>query len=330
MSKELYENRQKEFKEYVNREQQMPRVWKARFSDNDDMRLWFKKISELERFSGFVKEVNDILSKFNLKILTNKEKEAAFLAYINEHNQIPIYGEAYFSDNDEMFSWYISYKERNQNFETMVHNNLKEYQDLDLAAIWPNIKEEFMNTIRTLQRIPKHGEAFTLNGIDIRAIYDKLESFDPKFTEELMLYLQTFNPYSLSKEKRAEELLLIVSDLGYIPFLQESRFSDGTDMFTWYNKYKHILPNLENEVKARVNKQEPKRKVNIYLIPNFKNHGGKFYTICANEGERLDLSGISSYEEAKKLDSTFTKRGGAILKQDEEIASINDVKGKAK
>ena len=41
-----------------------------------------------------------------------------------------------------------------------------------------------------------------------------------------------------------------------------------------------------------------KKKVNIYLIPNFRNTGGKFYTIFTNVGERLDLSSIESYEEA--------------------------------
>ena len=71
-------------------------------------------------------------------------------------------------------------------------------------------------------------------------------------------------------------------------------------------------------------------KVNIYLIPNFRNTGGRFYTILTNVGERLDLSNINSYEEALEIDSTIVKRGGVILKKDEEIDSVNFKKGKSK
>ena len=118
--------------------------------------------------------------------------------------------------------------------------------------------------------------------------------------------------------------------MGYIPFLQESRFSDGTDMFTWYARYKNILPNLDKDIKVRISKEEPTRKVNIYVIPNFKNKGGKFYTICTNVGERLDLSNVNSFDEAKAMDDTIVKRGGIILKQNEEIESVDFVKGRGK
>ena len=101
-------------------------------------------------------------------------------------------------------------------------------------------------------------------------------------------------------------------------------------MFTWYNRYKNKLPNLEVKVNSKIRIESPKRKVNIYLIPNFRNTGGKFYTICTNIGERLDLSEITSFEEAKKLDDSLVKRGGVILKQDEEIESVNFAKGKSK
>ena len=330
MSKQLFENRKKEFKEFIIREHRMPKVWEVRFNDNEDMRLWFNKISKSENFKEFISEINNLLNSFNYKILTDKEKEQAFIDYISKNNQIPLYSEAYFSDNDEMHSWYMSYKEKNRNYETFIHDSLKEYQELDLAAIWSFIKIEFINIIKKLKRIPNHGEVIIQNGIDVRVIYDKLESFDPEFTEKLLLHLQTYNQKALSIDDRVKELLTIVSDLGYIPFLQESRFSDGTDMFTWYNRYKKILPNLDEDIKSRITKEEPKRKVNIYLIPNFKNKGGKFYTICTNVGERLDLSNISSFDEAKKLDDSLVKRGGVILKQDEEIDSIDFVKGRGK
>lgn len=330
MSKELFEKRKIEFKEFVTREHRMPRIWEVRFSDNEDMRLWFNKISKVERYKDFINEINSLLSNFDLKILSNKEKEQEFIDYISQNNQIPLYGEAYFSDNDEMHSWYMSYKEKNRNFETIIHDSLKEYQELDLASIWSFIKLEFISIIKKLKRIPNHGEVIIQDGIDVRVIYDKLESFDPEFTEKLLLHLQTYNKKALSIDDRIKELLDTVSNLGYIPFLQESRFSDGTDIFTWYTRYKNILPSLDKDIQARIFKEEPKRKVNIYIIPNFKNKGGKFYTICTNVGERLDLSGINSFDEAKAMDDTLVKRGGVILKQNEEIESVDFAKGRGK
>lgn len=330
MSKELFEKRKIEFKEFVTREHRMPRIWEVRFSDNEDMRLWFNKISKVEKYKDFINEINSLLSNFDLKILSNKEKEQEFIDYISQNNQIPLYGEAYFSDNDEMHSWYMGYKEKNRNFETIIHDSLKEYQELDLASIWSFIKLEFINIIKKLKRIPNHGEVIIQDGIDVRVIYDKLESFDPEFTEKLLLHLQTYNKKALSIDDRIKELLDTVSNLGYIPFLQESRFSDGTDIFTWYTRYKNILPNLDKDIQARIFKEEPKRKVNIYIIPNFKNKGGKFYTICTNVGERLDLSGINSFDEAKAMDDTLVKRGGVILKQNEEIESVDFAKGRGK
>ena len=330
MSKKLFEKRKIEFKEFVTREHRMPRIWEVRFSDNEDMRLWFNKISKVERYKDFINEINSLLSNFDLKILSNKEKEQEFIDYISQNNQIPLYGEAYFSDNDEMHSWYMSYKEKNRNFETIIHDSLKEYQELDLASIWSFIKLEFISIIKKLKRIPNHGEVIIQDGIDVRVIYDKLESFDPEFTEKLLLHLQTYNKKALSIDDRIKELLDTVSNLEYIPFLQESRFSDGTDIFTWYTRYKNILPSLDKDIQARIFKEEPKRKVNIYIIPNFKNKGGKFYTICTNVGERLDLSGINSFDEAKAMDDTLVKRGGVILKQNEEIESVDFAKGRGK
>ena len=330
MSKKLFEKRKIEFKEFVTREHRMPRIWEVRFSDNEDMRLWFNKISKVERYKDFINEINSLLSNFDLKILSNKEKEQEFIDYISQNNQIPLYGEAYFSDNDEMHSWYMSYKEKNRNFETIIHDSLKEYQELDLASIWSFIKLEFISIIKKLKRIPNHGEVIIQDGIDVRVIYDKLESFDPEFTEKLLLHLQTYNKKALSIDDRIKELLDTVSNLGYIPFLQESRFSDGTDIFTWYTRYKNILPSLDKDIQARIFKEEPKRKVNIYIIPNFKNKGGKFYTICTNVGERLDLSSINSFDEAKAMDDTLVKRGGVILKQNEEIESVDFAKGRGK
>ena len=83
-----------------------------------------------------------------------------------------------------------------------------------------------------------------------------------------------------------------------------------------------MMIKIKNMIDELCESRQPK-KLNIYFIPEFKKTGGKFYTICTNEGEKLDISSISSYEEAKKLDSTFVKRGGLILKKDEEIGSVS-------
>ena len=330
MSESLFEKRKLEFIKTILEEQRLPKVWEFRFSDGEDMRLWFNKISKVEKFNDFVNEVNSILSKYNLKVLSDKEKEEEFLNYIGKHKKIPMRNEIYFSDNDDMHTWYINYIIKNKDFETIVHNSLSEYQDFDLAEIWTFIKKEFIEVLKKLKRVPNHREVILQDGIDVRSVYDKLETYDPIFFEKLLLHLQTYNKKGLSIDDRVRELKEVVSQLGYIPFLQESRFSDRTDMFTWYMKYKDRLPNLETELNSLIHKEPPKTKVNIYLIPNFRNSGGKFYTICTNVGERLDLSNIDSFEEAKKLDDNLTKRGGLILKKDEEIDSVSFGKGKTR
>lgn len=330
MGNDLFERRKKEFKEIVIREKRLPKVWEFRFSDGEDTRLWFNKISKLDKCKYFIDEVNDILKRFETKVLNDLEKEQEFSNCISNIHRIPFKGEYYFSDNDEMYMWYISYKKNHHEFETLVHDSLKEYEEFDLSESWSVIKHEFIKVIKLLKRIPEHGEVVLQNGIDVRVIFDKLESFDPSFVEKLMLHLQTYNKNSLTIDERKQQLMDAVSKLGYIPTLQESRFSDGTDMFTWYLRYKEKLTTLEDELNSCINKHVPNREVNIYLIPNFKNKGGKFYTICTNVGERLDMSDISSYEDALKKDSSLVKRGGVILKQDEEIESVNFKKGKSK
>lgn len=333
MGKEMYEQRKKEFLEFVKREKRLPVKWKAQFSgekDRDDMRLWFDKIAAVGKFKDFCDEVDELLHSFGKKLLSNEEKEEEFFRCIEKLNKIPEKGKEYFSDGDEMYMWYIRYKKHRPAFETSVHESLFEYQELDLSEIWTTIREEFVGVIKNIKKIPKHGEVVLQSGIDVRVIFDKLQSFDPAFVERVMHYIQSHNENNLSIEDRTKELKDAVSKLGYIPALQESRFTDGTDMFTWYMRYKKIIVSLEDELQKLITKEPPIRKVNIYLIPNFRNTGGKFYTICSNEGARLDLSDISSFEDALKKDNSIVKRGGVILKQDEEIDTVSFKKGKTK
>lgn len=327
MSKELFETRKNEFIETINKLKRLPKVWECYFLDGSDQRLWFDKAIKLEKYKSRIEEINILLKQYEIKVLTDKEKEEEFLNCVKRLSRVPQKQEEYFSDNSDMYMWYHGYKVRNQFFETSVHSRLREYQELDLAAIWGFIKEEFITIIKELKRLPKHGEVILQSGIDVRVICDKLETYDPIYFERLLLHLQSYNKKALSIDDRIEELVIAVTKLGYIPYLQETRFSDGTDMFTWYIRYKVKLPNLENRLESLVCKEKSNKKVNIYLIPNFKNTGGKFYTILSNVGEKLDLTNINSYEEAKKIDSTIVKRGGVILKKGEEIDSISFKKG---
>lgn len=319
MERKLFEDRKRQFKKTVELIGNLPRVWQIRFDDGEDQRIWFDKLLNIDNFSDYIKE---LLNKYDKKILTDKEKEECFYKYILLTDKIPVEREAYFSDNSDMYRWYMSYKDRHQDFETKVHDSLSENNNLDLAELWSDIEKEFKFIIKKIKRIPKHNEVILQNGIDVRSVYDKLETFDPKYYEKINLFLATFKNNGLTTSDRINELLAKVSELGYMPILQESRFSDKCDMFTWYSKYKDIVPELETEVNKRV-KNKPVTKVNIYLIPNFKNTEGKFYDICTNVGEVLDLSDIDTYEEAKKKDSTLTKRGSLLLKKDEEIGTIS-------
>ena len=184
--------------------------------------------------------------------------------------------------------------------------------------------------MKKIKRMPNFGEAFLSNGIDVRLVCEKLKTYDPNFIEKLLLHIESYNKNALSTEKRIEELKKVVLSLGYIPTLQEARFSDGTDMFTWYMRKKEELPDLENEITSLISKPNPNQKVNVYLIPKFRNKSGSFYTICTNVGEKLDLSNVASFEEAQKLDPTIVKRGGLLLEKDEEIDSVSFGKGKKK
>ena len=334
MGKDLFEKRKLEFIEFIQREKRMPKIWEFHFSDGEDMRLWFDKLPNFNKFQVFKEEINKILDEYGKKTLNDKEREEEFLNYVSKVKHIPMRGEMYFTDSVDMNTWYLNYKNKHQDFETIVYTNLPEYTELNLAEIWtPELRKEFINVLMTIKRIPDHGKVKLQNDIDFRVLYEKLKSYDKSFSEEIQLHLQTYNKKRLSEEERIEQLKKVVSHLGYIPDLQEARFTDGTDMLTWYTRYKNEMPNLEQEINCLVNlvnKETPKKKVNIYLIPNFRKAGGKFYTICTNVGERLDLSNITSYEQAKELDDTFTKRGGLILRKDEEIDSVSFGKGKSK
>ncbi len=252
MSKELVLNRMLEFKKFVITNKRLPKLWETKFLDQEDMRIWFNNICKLPNFQNYVTEINNLLSEYNFALLSDSSKEKEFLNYIMEHKMLPLKNKVYFSNNEDMFSWYNLYRLKHRDFEELVHNNLFEYEDFDLNIVWSNIKDEFLNTIKKLKRIPNHGEAKTSTGIDIRIIYDKLLIVNPIYCEKLLLYIASLKEQKLSIANRIQELKTTTSSLGYIPEFQESRFSDNTDMYTWYMRYKTIIPSLEPELNTLI------------------------------------------------------------------------------
>ena len=325
----LIKKKKLEFIKTVIRWQNLPKVWKAKFDTGEDMRLWFDSISKLEKFKDFTEEVKNILKNYNVKILTDDEKKIEFLNTIKKIQRIPERGSLYFSDNSDMYSWYMNYKSTHSNYESKIIKYLKEYQDFDLEPIWHIIKHEFITIIKKLKRVPEYGEAIISDyNIDVRVIYEKIKTYDKPLYEKVLLHLETYKGKSMSIEDRTKELEIKIQELGYIPELGESRFTDGTDMFTWYTKYKNNFPQIGNNIDSLIKEEQPKqnKKVNIYMIPNFENTES-FYDIYINVGERLDITDVVSFETLKEKDTTIEKRGSFSLKPNEEISFIDIKKG---
>lgn len=327
MGKELFEKRKKEFEEFVLIEERLPRTFESSFKDGSDMRLWFNSILLLEEYKDYIEGIESILKSTESLVLTDKEKEIEFIGYIKNFDQIPIYGEAVFSDSSDMNSWYMRYKRKNDVFETEVHNSLSEYRDFDTMSVWFFVKDEFMEILNKLKEIPEHGEVVTQDGIDVRTIFDKISISMPVVAEEIILRLSFSKDNHLSFEERKIEFLGIVEELGYVPEIRERRFSDGVDMFTWYAKYMDKIKGLKETVEILTGKKK-NNKVNVYMVPNFEKNGGRSYAICTNIGEKIDLVGVASFDDLKKKNVTVQKRGEFVLNEGEEIDSVSFVKKK--
>jgi len=321
MGKELFEKRKLEFKKTILTKKELPKLNTVRFTDGEDQRLWYDSLKRIPKEIAFIKEIESLLSTLNKQTMTDEERKEIFLDIIIRIKRVPNQKEYYFSDNVDMKKWYLDYTKKDNEFVYEIKKHLPENINFDHTEINEEDIQALKNYIKDKKRLPKYHEAKTERGIDFRVIYDKLETSDPIYCETVMHFLASNKKDSLSPESKKDQFLTKVKELKYIPILQECRFTDNTDMFIWYQRYKNIFPNLEEEVNNLIN--EPvNKKLNIYLIPNFKNKGGKFYTICSNIGEKLDISEITTFEELQKLDNTVKKSGGIIIKQDEEIASI--------
>lgn len=310
MKRELFKRRKYEFVSVINNIKRLPNIGEYYFTDGEDMRLWYDAITKLTVYNDYIKEINILVKKYDIKCLTDEEKKQEFLRFVLKNKHIPNEKEKMFTDGNDMFSWYNKYREIDFNFEKEIKESLPEYQELDLTFIWPDVKEEFINIIKRLRRIPKYGEKYLENGIDVRLLYDKLQIHDPMFIEKILLHLETYKIRKLSIEQRLNELMKKVRTLGYVPYLQESRFSDGTDMFTWAQRYRYIVPGLDKELsKYQVNQPN---NVKIYSVPKFKNKEGKYYSL-ETKYENLDLSNIIAQELAEgeelKIDSNDDMKG---------------------
>ena len=331
--REQFKKRMEEFTNYIiNKSRMMPKVWQVRFTDGGDMRLWFDKLKNIDQFTNSelmdaYKQIMDNISSVGIHILNDESRELEFLNYVEKFQRIPMYGDAFFSDNADMNSWYLSYKNDHDLFETEVHNKLPEYQNFHLEEIIFD-RDEFVNIMKKLKRVPNHGEFKTASGIDVRTIFDKLEDYNPDLRERILLHLETYNKHSLTIDNRVNELITWVSEMGYVPYIGEARFSDGTDMFTWFNRYKKIIPFLENDIQVKIDiYNQPNNNCNIYFIPMPRKNGGDFYVVCQNVGERLDLSGLS-LEEAQIKYPDLDRIGGMMVKKGTDLDDITGGKKK--
>lgn len=71
-------------------------------------------------------------------------------------------------------------------------------------------------------------------------------------------------------------------------------------------------------------------ELNMYFVQNNKNpHGGRFYNIYVNMGEKLDLTQFDTtdidkfYLDVLEVDPTFKKAGGLIIGGVKKISSVS-------
>lgn len=306
MKTELFKRRKYEFVETIMKIKRLPNNWEYTFSDGEDMRKWYDDISKLGVYDDYIKEIKIVINKYHISSLSDEDKKQEFLNCINKLKHLPSKKEALFSDKTDMFTWYLKYKNNDPSFESIVKESLPEYEEIDLTTIWPELKDQFINLIKQLKRVPRYGEIILENNYDMRLIYDKLEQYDPVIFERILLHLQTYKLKQLTIDERVNELKNKVFELGYIPYLQEARFSDGTDMFTWYMRYQNILPKLNEDLSTYIN--NPNKNITIYSLPKFKNQTGKYYCLETNEGEILDLTSIISTENMRYLSNDMKGR----------------------
>ena len=271
MTNEIIIKRIQELKETIRRIKNLPKVRQCTTFDGEDQRLWFESISKIKEFNNYIEEIDSLLSQYGITRLTDEEREEEFLIKVISIKRLPKEKELYFIDNLDMRSWYNKYIYQNKDYKKTIYNNLPEYQELDLSIYWTKeIKEEFIQILKRIRRIPKHREIKLSNGIDFTILLDKLYTYDSIFYEKVLLTIANISPDPLSEDIKEKLFINKVKQLEYIPYIQEERFPDGTDMFTWYYKIGKVNnPNLETIISKYI---KPITKPNNNNIMEYLNN----------------------------------------------------------
>jgi hypothetical protein len=227
----------------------------------------------------------------------------------------------------------------NDNIEHIVDEiKLKEERKL---FIYKNNHEETMEQIKEADRISRLPRGLTTSALTqylcgnstIISGDNRITAKDLKDITVLLLEGHTWDEDVVKKA---------VNDLAL------SFYPDNSDAFkSLYDKLS-MLPRtnyLVEEINASNKKQEELinrrcSNVNVYLIPNEKSDGGRFYNVYINRQDNLDLNGIlplnldeiippdmdtDSIEWFIKenYDDTFKAAGGIILNKDETVGNIS-------
>ena len=315
MAARLYNERVKNLLSFVAKNERLPMIGEVTFSDGMDMRLWFNGLAPLIGKAQFVDEVFKAIEGAGIFLLNDKEKETEFLDCVSRIKHIPYYREEAFSDNSDMYSWYMNYRLRNSLFERSVCNCLPEFNEFDINTI---LDDGMWIAVRIFLRCADKRNK-TYKDVDMMTIVYKLIKEEPaRFEKEL---LQVNAEGGLTQQARKEHFLETIRLLGYVPDLQEVRFADFVDMYTWYNQVGILDQEIVQAVRDVEGSQE-KKKYNIYLFPSVKNTtGGAVYVACRSE-EALTIVDGTSLKDALNNFSSLKRTGAAILPKDGKARKV--------
>lgn len=249
--RDLYEDRKKQFKAFVNKNKRLPNTWDAYFIDGEDMRIWYDSLLKtgIPDAKEFVSLINN---SFNVRVLNKIERELELIEFVRINEHIPVQNEFFFSDGVDAFKWLYPVREDVRDFVKFINNLDQSYFDLDIAMYVTDFEKDINKLVKEIKRLPKYGEKKLLGTIDARCVINKLMTLHPEYVEKLLLHIESYNKDNLDVNARVGQYLMKIDNLGYEPALQECRFTDGTDMYTWSNKYKKILAFFDEEIDKRV------------------------------------------------------------------------------
>lgn len=249
--RDLYESRKMAFRKFVSDNNRLPNTWEVSFLDGEDMRLWFDELSRtgLDDAKNFMYQIYNC---YNIKILSQIERELEVIEIVQKNEKIPFQGEVFFSDGSDVFKWIYPVREDNKDFVRFINNFSNDYLDLDISMYLEEIKKDLTKLVKDIKRLPKYGEKKLISNIDARCAINKLMNLDQEYVERLLLHIESYKKNKLESADRAGIYLMKIDMLGYEPTLGECRFIDGTDMYTWVKRYKELIPFFKEEIEKRV------------------------------------------------------------------------------